>query len=56
MLKDYLKVSYLIKKTHIISVEYPGYGLYLGRPDEEKILRDAETIYDYLTETLKIKE
>lgn len=46
----------LKNQIHIISVEYPGYGLYLGKPDEEKILRDAETIYDYLTEILKIKE
>ena len=35
-------------------MEYPGYGLYIGKPNEEQILKDAEIIYDYLTDELKI--
>lgn len=29
-------------------MEYPGYGLYIGEPSADKILRDAETVFDYL--------
>jgi abhydrolase domain-containing protein 17 len=39
-----------------LSVEYPGYGLYLGVPSEEEILKDSELVYDYLTEVLGVKE
>ena len=37
-------------------MEYPGYGLYKGKPSEESILKDAETVYDYLVENMKISE
>lgn len=37
-------------KMHVLAVEYPGYGLYKrGKPDEQKMKEDADTIYDYLT-------
>ena len=42
--------------VHILAVEYPGYGVYKGTPSEETILKDAETVYDFLTKFLKIKE
>ena len=40
---------------HVLAVEYPGYGLYKGAPTEEAILEDSESVYHYLTTTLKIK-
>lgn len=41
---------------NVIAVEYPGYGIYKGSSNERKILCDAETVYDSLTNTLGIKE
>ena len=45
-------------KMSIIAVEYPGYGIYSYNNDSErrhlKILKDAETVYHYLTRSLKI--
>jgi len=32
----------------VISMEYPGYSLYIGEPSADTILRDAEIVYDYL--------
>jgi hypothetical protein len=37
-------------------MEYPGYGIYDGSPDANQILIDAESVYIYLTEILKIPE
>ena len=36
-------------KVHVLSIEYPGYGVYDGAPSEEKINQDAETVFDHLT-------
>ena len=33
----------------MLAVEYPGYGIYDGSPDADQILKDSETVYDYLT-------
>jgi len=42
---------------HVLAVEYPGYGLYkTSRPDEEKMKEDSDSIYDYLTQVVGIKE
>lgn len=30
-------------------MEYPGYGLYVGETNSDKILRDALYVYDHLT-------
>lgn len=35
-------------KINVISVEYPGYGIYIGLPSEETILKDAEYLYKYI--------
>ena len=44
-------------KMHVMAVEYPGYGLYKGSgPNEEMIREDAESIYDYLTTIIGVKE
>lgn len=37
-------------------MEYPGYGLYQGTPDEETIKEDAETIYNFVVKTLNVKQ
>lgn len=38
-------------------MEYPGYGIYEGNePSETSILEDAETVFRYLTEEMKIKK
>lgn len=40
---------------HILAVEYPGYGIYRTEDtSEEAILRDAEAVFDYLTDECKI--
>ena len=44
-------------QMHVLAVEYPGYGLYkTSRPDEEKMKEDADTVYDYLTQVVGVKE
>jgi hypothetical protein len=45
----------ILKKVNVISVEYPGYGIYdYAKSNEKNILKDAETIFDYLTLSCKI--
>jgi esterase/lipase len=41
---------------NMIIVEYPGYSVYKEEKKSEKILSDALTVYDYLTEKLNIHE
>lgn len=36
-------------------MEYPGYGLYKGLPNDANIMEDAEALYDFLTTRLKVK-
>jgi len=38
----------------MVSVEYPGYGLYSGATDHIKMIEDSELVYDYLVNDLKI--
>ncbi len=38
----------------MVAVEYPGYGIYKGTPNESKILEDAEAVYDYFVTNLKV--
>ncbi len=47
--KHYLKV-------HVLAVEYPGYGIYPGSPPSaEDVIRDADTVFRFLMDTLKWK-
>jgi fermentation-respiration switch protein FrsA (DUF1100 family) len=39
---------------NVIAPEYPGYGIYPGRPSEEQIFADCLSLHTYLTKTLKI--
>ena len=38
---------------HIIVVEYPGYGVYEGSPDEETVLSDADRVVEFILKVLK---
>ncbi|OMJ92743.1 hypothetical protein SteCoe_4499 [Stentor coeruleus] len=33
---------------HILAIEYPGYGVYTGKPTAEGILNDAECVYSFV--------
>lgn len=55
----------LYLKMHVLAVEYPGYGVYTsngdgGDEDEntsaDKIIRDAEIVYKFITNTLQWQE
>jgi pimeloyl-ACP methyl ester carboxylesterase len=35
-------------RVHVIAMEYPGYSVYIGEPNAEAILNDAEIVYDFL--------
>lgn len=37
-----------------MAIEYPGYGLYEGSPDEQTIIEDTEAVYEYLIKKLNI--
>ena len=39
-------------QIHILVVEYPGYGLYYGKPKAEIILKDADSVYDFVSSVL----
>lgn len=36
-------------------MEYPGYGIYHGKPSSEQIIIDSEIVFDYLTLRLGVK-
>ena len=39
---------------NVIAPEFPGYGIYKGYPTEEQIYSDSMSVYDYMTEKMKI--
>ena len=39
--------------AHVIAVEYPGYGVYEGSPNEEDILRDAKRVIEFILKVLR---
>jgi esterase/lipase len=39
---------------NVLAPEYPGYGIYPGRPNQEAIFEDSLILYDYLTKVLNI--
>ncbi len=41
---------------NVVVVEYLGYSLYKDDKSSDKVLQDSLTVYDYLTETLKVDE
>mmetsp|Transcript_267 Transcript_267/g.279 ORF Transcript_267/g.279 Transcript_267/m.279 type:complete len:272 (+) Transcript_267:22-837(+) len=40
--------------VHVLALEYPGYGIYKGKPSASRILEDSENVFNYLTNVLKI--
>jgi len=38
-----------------LAIEYPGYGIYHGKPSSEQIIIDSEVVFDYFTLRLGIK-
>jgi len=42
-------------KVHIIAIEYPGYGIYEGKPSAEKILEDSDFVMSFIIKMLGIK-
>lgn len=41
--------------TSVLAPEYPGYSLYSGQPNEEQILEDADAVYHFAVDHLKLK-
>lgn len=41
-------------KADVLSVEYPGYGVYEGETNAKTILEDAEIVFDFLTAEIGI--
>jgi hypothetical protein len=41
---------------NILIVEYPGYSIYKEDKNSDKVLLDCLTVFDFLTETLKVEE
>jgi esterase/lipase len=46
-LMDHLRSTLLV---HILAVEYPGYGIYVGEPSANRVIDDADNIFNYLTQ------
>jgi hypothetical protein len=42
-------------EVHIIVVEYPGYGVYDGTPNETNVLSDAHRVIEFCTKVLRWK-
>jgi pimeloyl-ACP methyl ester carboxylesterase len=45
---DILDTLRSVLHIHILAVEYPGYGVYSGRPNSETILNDSECVYNFV--------
>ena len=48
-LADHLRTTL---EMHVMSVEYPGYGAYIGHPSAEILINDIENLYSYITVNL----
>ena len=51
-LMDHLRSTLLV---HILAVEYPGYGVYPGSSTATRVIEDAETVFEFLTEKAQVK-
>ena len=52
-LMEHLRSTLMI---HVLAVEYPGYGVYAGKCTAERVIQDAQVVYDYLRDQLHISE
>ena len=50
---DFLRTLQRSVHVHVLAVEYPGYGIYRGTASEERVLADAESVFQFLTEDLE---
>lgn len=50
-LLDHIRNSLLV---HVIAVEYPGYGVYAGKPSAAQLIEDADCVFSFLTMYLDI--
>ena len=48
-LADHLRTSL---EMHVMSVEYPGYGAYVGTPSADALINDIENLFSYITTNL----
>ena len=46
----------LTTNMNIVIVEYPGYSIYKGRPDAEKILENTTIVYDFIKDKFKLED
>lgn len=42
-------------ETHIIAVEYPGYGVYKGTATEESVFNDAHRVLEFIQKVLRYR-
>ena len=42
-------------KIHVLAIEFPGYGIYPGKPSAEAILEDSLSVWEYLTSRVGLK-
>lgn len=50
-------VNFLVSKGYgVFIADYRGYGKSTGKPSQQKLYEDSNAIYDYLTQTLKLKD
>ena len=40
---------------NVLAIEYPGYGLYKGTPNDATIMKDSEAVYEFFVRKLKVK-
>ena len=52
-LLNYVRNSY---QVNVIAMEYPGYSIYSGSPDSEKINQDARVVYEFVVKKLGFSE
>jgi hypothetical protein len=53
----FLNYVHVYLRMHVMAVEYPGYGIYEGdNPNAEKIINDADIVYNFLLKKLNWKE
>ena len=43
-------------KINILAIEYPGYGISIGQASSEALVKDAFTVYRYLTGEMGVRQ
>lgn len=50
---DFLNILSHELQVHIIAMEYPGYGIYPGSPNTDRIAEEALNVFDYITNVMQ---